>query len=369
MYIDRLTVQGIRNIQDADLRLSSGVNLFYGGNGSGKTSLLEAVHMLSRGRSFRTRKLSSVLNHESQTCTCFGLVRRGGNQASAIPIGLSRTGRSRVTFKVDGEVVTSASRLAETLPVQLVNSQSFDLLEGSPAHRRSFIDWGVFHVEHHYRELWSRFQRCLKHRNSLLRSDKIDRLQLSVWDREFCALSTQVDSARSQYLGELIATVESVLSRLSQAHQLAFEYIPGWQVGKSLEEALQDSFTRDRKSGFTHVGPHRGDLRVSTEGRTASDVLSRGQIKMLVFALKLAQADYFKERTGDSCVFLLDDLPAELDRAHQGAVSRILLEQGPQCFITGVDISSFAELLDIDQNPIKPKMFHVKHGVLSEQGA
>jgi DNA replication and repair protein RecF len=364
MYLEKLQVQGIRNIRDAHLTLSSGANLIFGLNGSGKTSLLEAIHILSRGRSFRTRNLATVINNDLTSCTCFGLVNSDDGHSASIPVGVMRDSGGKFVFKVRGEHVSTASQLADVLPVQIVNSDSFELLEGSPGARRSFIDWGVFHVEHTYREIWSRFQKCLKQRNSLLRHGKIDALQLAVWDREFCSLASQIDLYRRHYLDRLIYAVVEMLSHLGLAGEFEFKYQPGWDINQDLQTQLQASLVRDQKSGHTNLGPHRADLRIQVGKQAAADILSRGQIKTLVFALKLAQGCLFEAVTGRKCIFLLDDLPAELDIYHRRAVCQQLAAMGVQVLVTGVDREDLNELWA--DSATHPAMFHVKQGVVSK---
>ena len=362
MYLQKLQVQGIRNIVRADLSLSPGANLFYGLNGSGKTSLLEAVHLLARGRSFRTRNLKTVINLDDRSCTCFGLVCQSSDPgATSVPIGVMRNDQGRFVFKVNGEQVHSASRLAESLPVQIVNAESFQLLEGSPGGRRSFVDWGVFHVEHSFRELWGRFQRCLKHRNSLLRHGKIDPLQLTVWDREFCGLAEEIDRRREQYLAELHKYLPETLDKLGLSGEFQFRYVPGWDQRQGLQHQLTVALSRDQKVGFTQHGPHRADLRIYSGKHLAADVLSRGQIKTLVFALKIVQGRVLMEKTGLKCLFLLDDLPSELDEHHRRSVSRELANMGVQVLVTGVERRDL-ESLEFPDIPAAPKLFHVKHG-------
>ncbi|MCK9506246.1 MAG: DNA replication/repair protein RecF [Porticoccaceae bacterium] len=369
MYLEKLAIHGIRNIQRVECALSPGINIFYGRNGSGKTSILEAVHLLSRGRSFRTRNLKTLISHNLKECTCFGLVNTGtGAGNAAIPVGVNRTDNGNFVFKVAGEQVATASRLAEALPVQLINAESFDLLNGPPAGRRGFLDWGVFHVEHNYRELWARFQRCLKHRNSLLRHAKIDALQLAVWDREFVTLSEKIAAVREKYIQQLLPVVTQTLEALGQEADYSFRFLPGWDSSESLFEQLQASLLRDQKVGFTQAGSHRADVKILCGKGMAADVLSRGQAKMLVSALKLAQGILFKELAGKQCIFLLDDLPAELDRPHRLAVGRVLMEMGVQVLVTGVEKTDLIELWNVvGDGYSRPAVFHVEHGQVSRE--
>lgn len=363
MYLEKLTVQGIRNVVHAELDLSPGANFLFGLNGSGKTSLLEAIHILARGRSFRTRNLKTVINFGQKACTCFGLVNPGHSSlATSIPVGVMRDEKGSFIFKVNGRQVASASRLAEMLPIQVINSESFSLLEGSPKFRRSFVDWGVFHVEHSYRETFSRFQRCIKHRNSFLRHGKIDSIQLSVWDREFCGLSRQIDCLRRKYLNALDPYVNETVKGLGLTGGYEFRYMSGWDQSQSLESQLMNSLARDKKAGFTHTGPHRADLKIFFNGHPAAEILSRGQIKTLVIGLKIAQGKALKEIAGQQCIYLLDDLPSELDVNHRDVVSRQLSDMNVQVLVTGVERDDLESLSFSKSSLIPPAMFHVKHG-------
>ena len=371
MFLQRLAVTGLRNLDAVDIHLAPGVNLFYGINGSGKTSLLESVYLLSRGRSFRTRNLRSVINHQLPDCTCFGsLVDEAGRTTT---IGVNRTADGEFLFKVGGEPVRSASRLSETLPVQLLNSDSFQLLEGPSSHRRAFLDWGVFHVEQEFRHLWSRFQRCLKHRNSLLRHGRIDPLQLAVWDREFVQLADRIADLRALYTEDFQPVFNDIGTRLGVVAGVKLNSLAGWDRSQDLEALLRDGLDRDRKAGHTQLGPHRADLRIQVNGRAAAEVLSRGQAKVLVTALKLAQGCLLRQRSGRHCIYLLDDLPAELDPRHRAKVGALLRDMGVQVLVTGVEqkdlLASWPpDTGDEDPSPY-PRMFHVEQGRVLDTGS
>jgi len=360
-FLEKLVVRGIRNIHLAEIQLCPGFNLFYGLNGSGKSSILEAVYILSRGRSFRTRNLKTVITHGQPECTCFGVIRDEARNAS-VPIGVSRHGSGAFFFKVDGEYVQTASRLAEVMPVQLINSESYQLLNGAPGERRSYLDWGVFHVEHSYRLSLTRFQRCLKHRNSLLRRGKIDPLELSVWDKEFCILSQQITSARERYLEALVPVTHEVFAHLGLVGDYGFRFVPGWDTQTSLQEQLEGALERDQKVGFTQVGPHRADIRITAGQSLAADVLSRGQGKMLVYALKLAQGLLLKRLARRQCIYMLDDLPAELDGKHRANIGKLLSEMGVQVLITGVDRQDLQDIVRAEDTPLS--VFHVEQGAV-----
>ena len=361
MYLSRLDVLQVRNLKNVQISWHPGANIIYGANGSGKTSLLEAIYLLGRGRSFRHRDLRVVVNQDSDELVVAARVEREGYSQQ---LGIKRTAQGRFEARLDGESLQSAVQLVKQLPLQLIDAHSFTLLEGGPLQRRQFLDWGVFHVEHGYTNLWRRFQKALKQRNQLLRHGRIDKDQLRIWTAELIPLSEQITHYRKQYLVELNRQVVAVAECFDGLGILDIEYRPGWDVQRSLEEVMAADELRDVATGKTNHGAHKADIRVKVDGVAAAERLSRGQIKLLVYALKLAQGMHFQEKTGQPCLFLLDDLPAELDYEHRGQVVSCLNGLGCQYFMTGVDKSDFTGLVvGIDH-----QMFHMEHGVASVGG-
>jgi DNA replication and repair protein RecF len=366
MTLARLEVSGVRNLRAVALDSLANINICYGDNGSGKTSILESLYLLGLARSFRSSQIKSVITHGEQSCTVFGEVRPLGRGA-ALPVGVSRDREGALQVRISGRQVRTTSELAELLPLQLINSDSFNLLAGGPAHRRQFLDWGVFHVEHRFYQDWQRFQRCIKQRNSLLRHGKISASELRSWDREFSEAGEQIDARRTAYFEDLQQVFSTLMARLSgDLAPLELRYRRGWEKGKPLLDALASTEQGDRQQGFTQVGPQRADMRVMMQGYSAAETLSRGQQKLVVCALKLAQGQLLSERSQRRCVYLVDDLPAELDRHHCALVAEVLNELGAQVFITCVEKQDVAGVWP--QAAVGGSaMFHVEHGVVTRK--
>ncbi len=358
MTIHKLQINNIRNIQSVSLKPSEDINIFYGNNGAGKTTLLEAVHLLTHGRSFRASRHKSLILQGAQQATVFGTVGE-----TETPVGIQKDIKNNTQIRIAGEKVSQVSELARLVPVQVINSDAFQLLEGSPRNRRQFLDWGVFHVEHGFIRAWSDLQKSLKNRNTLLRSGKMSDQLRDVWDKEFVTAANTIDRLRQKYLGEFKERFHLLLQQLVELDELTLSYYRGWDKTKTFEEVLTDSLRRDLNSGFSHYGPQRADLRIRKDKLNAADLLSRGQQKLVVSALKLAQAeDLISRKNHRRCVFLLDDLPAELDRQHLTQICQLLESMDAQVFISCIDPSSFD---GIWKNQDRVKMFHVEHGALS----
>ncbi len=363
MTLNRLLIQNLRNIEGVDLSPSAQVNLIYGENGSGKTSVLEAINLLALGRSFRSHKSKPLIRHNQMSFTVFGRVL--ADDGSDVPIGISRNQDGEASFKVNGAAVPSAADLAAYFPVQVINSETFLLLEGSPKVRRQFIDWLVFHVEHGFFPVWKAIQQCLKHRNSLLRRDRIDPFELAPWDKELVALTERIDEFRKQSFNQFQQVFEELCKEFVNLDGIKVGYFRGWDKDRSYAEVLSSGLERDQRIGYTQSGSHRADLKISIQGQDASEVLSRGQQKLLVCALKIAQGYVFNRMTGRKSIYLVDDLPAELDERHRLLLVNWLATMGTQVFITGVEkdvlLSSWREKPELSR-----KMFHVEQGKITE---
>lgn len=354
--ITRLNVSSIRNLQKVELDPSNRVNLIYGANGSGKTSILESIHLLATGKSFRSTRIDPVIQNGAESSVVF--VELDGS----VNIGLHKSRNKQQVLKLLGSKQSNWAEVARLLPVLVLDSNTFMLLEGSPKIRRSFLDWGVFHVEPSYIDFWRDSRKCLANRNLLLKQNYPDIDQLTAWDVELCRSAQEVDSARKRYFEQFVPVFKEVHGKLSDMQELSLTYYRGWDHGKSLSDLLIEGRPTDHKYGATQNGPHRADIRVKIGKLNAVDILSRGQQKLLVGALKIAQGILLSRAVGKNCIFLVDDLPAELDVINRAAILYALDDLGGQLFITSVDENSMENCWRKDTIVAK---FHVEHGIIT----
>ncbi|PMR74691.1 DNA replication/repair protein RecF [Billgrantia endophytica] len=355
MSIKHLSFNGLRNLAAIDFAPGPGINLIIGANGSGKTSLLEGIHILGMGRSFRTRQLKNAIAHNAQAMTLFA--RLEGDPA--LPVGVRRARDAQeLEMRMSGERIGRLSQLIEAMPLQLVNPDAFRLLEGPPTGRREFLDWGVFHVKHEFFDAWRRARRALKHRNALLRHGRMDVNSLSAWELELAHWGERIDTLRSDWIAAFLPVFDETLASLLALPDLTLRYTRGWDRQRSLREVLEQGRRSDQQMGFTQQGPQRADLRIRLGRHPAVEVLSRGQQKLVVSALKLAQGRLLEQMTGQTCLYLVDDLPAELDSQHRRVFCRLLESMRCQAFITSVEHDA---LTGPWQSQTSLSMFHVKH--------
>ena len=350
MAISQLSLTDFRNLKSTTLDFDPEFNLISGDNGSGKTSLLEAIYVLCQAHSFRTHQLKQCIKNEQPGFLLFG-------RFSHFKAGIAKTGK-KLEIHVDGEIIKRRSELVRKAPINIVNADSFQLIEGAPQKRRAFLDWCLFHVEPRYAEHWMKFQHALKQRNRLLKMRQ-DLKLLDYWDQHLVDPSVQISDMRRQYCAELRNLLDEELAEILSGLAISVEYQQGWEDGSSLEEALVRHRERDTRSGFTSVGIHRDDLNLLSFGKDVIQTLSRGQGKRLCLALLLGVLKLVNKTCNKRIILLIDDLHSELDSKAQNMVYQQLADLDLQLFISNIE-----SLVPSGISAKEFKMFHVEHGII-----
>jgi len=346
MGLSRLQISHVRNLTDVTLSDLPRLNQFVGANGSGKTSLIEAVYLLGRAKTLRSNQIRPVIQRGEQSLTVFGINETGS------ALGVERS-TATTRIRIDQQDVRSRSELVSRLPLLLITPESHRLFELGPKLRRQFLDWAMFHVEPAFHGVWQTYQKALKQRNALLRSLAGD-TQLQPWEDLMVESGEALSELRDVVVRQLDPMMGRVTAELLELDPPELRYLPGWDQKQSLGEALLQGRDRDRARGYTGVGPHRADLAIQLADQPARDVVSRGQQKLLIAALCLAQAGLFANKRGQRSMLLVDDLAAELDAERRKAFFSVLTRYPGQVFITGT-----VAMTDIDP---EWKLFHVEHG-------
>jgi DNA replication and repair protein RecF len=328
MTLGRLQVTDFRCLQSVQLELDPQFTLISGPNASGKTSLLEAMYVLGRGRSFRTRRLEHLIRHGVERFVVFGEVDTANRR---VPMGVEGS-RAGIRAQIDGDKPSSLAELALQLPVQIIDPEVHHLIEEGPSRRRRFLDWGVFHVEQSFVGHWQRYQQVLKQRNAALKACQ-PRGVVSVWDSDLVRSGELLSAARARYVTTLSPRAE-VIGRNLLGMELSLSYRSGWAKDQSMTEALQQSWTHDQETAATQIGPHRAELAIRLDGTAVKDRISRGQQKLLAAALLIAQIKLFPEGSPVQPTLLLDDPAAELDDDRLAGLIREVSSQSVQLVVT-----------------------------------
>lgn len=345
MSLTTLHLRNVRNLADVRLDPEPEVNWLSGANGAGKTSVLEGIHLLARGRSFRSGSVSAVVSDGEDALQVFA--RRVDPEHA---LGVERS-RGDWSGRIDGSDSQRVSDFARRLPLVLVDPGSHALLAGGPDVRRNFLDWAMFHVEPSYLEGWRRYARLLRQRNAALKQNAADRM-LDAIESPMVEAAEWVDDLRSRYVEALSSTLDRVQDQLAlRMPELNLTYRSLAAGEGSLERALLESRPRDRERGFTSVGPHRAELVIRSGGRLAAPRLSRGQQKLAALMLKLGEFESLDRGAGRP-LLLLDDPVSELDSQHLQKLLDWVSDRSAQVWITAVEPPA---------DPVSA-VFHVEQG-------
>ncbi|MFT4058219.1 MAG: DNA replication/repair protein RecF [Legionella sp.] len=354
MILSELKIHSLRNIATAQMRLNPRFNFICGANGSGKTSILEALYLLSCGHSFRSREISPIITHGESSFTVFA---RGTKEET---ISIQKSPSELTQIKLNNQFCSTTSQLAYALPCQIFYSDLFQIIDAGASIRRSVLDWGLFHVKPEYLFLLKTYKKVLKQRNVLLRQ-RAPYLHFIPWDKQLSELAEQLDRLRYEYFTEWADEFTEVLSKLS-ALSCTLHYLKGWdrkKSGMSLDKVLAEHFESDCHKMYTQYGAHQADIQIESNESKVKQYLSRGQQKIILIALKLAQSNLVKQE----CLYLLDDLPAELDEEHQKRIIDYLAQMKGQYIITAN--SNIDHLLPYCENE-SSSLFYVVDGELSD---
>ena len=353
MQITRLNIERVRNLKTVALSELQPFNVFYGANGSGKTSILEAIHLLATGRSFRTHIPKHYILHDAQNAVVFA-------QSSSEKIGMQKHINGEQVMKVNGDHIATQGQLAKLLPLQHIDPQSTDIIDQGAKPRRQLLDWLMFHVEPEFYHAWQYYSRALKQRNSLLKSQRHLSLEsLEPWNKMLGEYGEILHSQRVAIVEQWNVFFQQDLHYLLPNLSVELQYIAGFHTELGLLHDLCIHHQKDVDRRYTEYGPHRADLRLKTPNGEADIVLSRGQKKLLIIALKLSQIAMLHACNKETVV-LLDDLTAELDLAAQQRLIERLSQLGSQVFITTLEHESVQKHLhDLS---ISHQLFHVENG-------
>lgn len=413
MYIKRLLINDFRNLEYVELTPCSGFNFICGPNGSGKTSIIEAIHYLSLARSFRTSSYQYLIRQGQPQFTLFAQVQ-ADNAELDTTIGLLRPRNGEPVIKINSDPITRMVDLIDHIYVQIIHPQGVELITKSAEVRRAFIDWGVYYTDPEFKQLWLQYRKTLKQRNTLLRRDGPKRRyqspfsdftpqltesiaglqgeasltlnaalasnlgfeqqnfgcdkhgfdkpnfgfdEMGVWDEALARLSEQITQKRQAYLEQLQVILQEIVGQFLPDFHLKFELNQGWEKGQDLRVLLAQNLEKDRGLGYTLYGCHRADLKIKNNNISAGATLSRGQLKMLVYAMRLAQGMLLRQLTNRTCIYLIDDLNSELDDRAQ----RILLDTLVSCQHQ-VFISNIQQELLFPSDTSQCKVFNLESG-------
>lgn len=347
MHIEKLDISNVRNLASVTINPGPGINFFYGENGSGKTAILEAIHILSMAKSFRNPRIRDLISHGTENLAVSTEIKESQNR---VVTGLTKTG-TETRIKYQGQKVTKTSEQARNIPLIVLSEESHKILDGGPRERRHWLDWSMFHVEQKYMEAWKQYYLALRHRNALLRH-KQNSNELDLWEKLMEENAVTLLEFKRNYL-------KNIEKSINNTEQNPFKNIEIYEtyVGmENLAASLLQGRGKDSEAGYTRYGPHRADIVIKINGKLAGKTLSRGQAKLFLTFLKIRQAIEFIKINDRSPIILVDDIGAELDSASMRCVFSEMSALGSQLFVNAV-LKRATRIINNDL-----ELFHVKHG-------
>ena len=342
MILTQVDIRGLRNLREVALTPAPGFNLLVGANGAGKSSILEAIHCLSVGHSFRTRKVRELITRgEDEFTLACHMLDIASDQTHRS--GLRRHRDGTTELRLDYEEIRSIAQVTQLMPIKALTPDSHSLIQDGPNGRRQFIDWGTFHVEHGFFDAWKVYRRALAQRNQSLK-DNVSDSEVCSWDEQLIGSGNQLDQYRRKYTASLQSTLEQLLRSMNTRFHVELKYRSGWTDGTNLEEALAKSLNNCRRFRTTTVGPHRAELQISADDVLARQVLSRGQQKLLVYAMHLGQLVLLHQITNKPAIVLCDDLPSELDQEQSGKILAQIAQLNSQVFLTSTEPQNLPDI-------------------------
>ncbi len=365
MIVSRIELENFRNIERASLSFSNTFNLFTGKNSQGKTNMLEAIHLFSLGRSFRTRRQDELIMFDRE----YFFLSLGGESDTGVKFNLDmgREKGGRFKVSVNGKKLSSISEIIGVIPTVIFTAEDIYLTSGPPAARRTFLDYTNAQISPLFLEELKDYRRIIKHRNALLRrvgEGEIDAEELGAWDEILSekgaavvegrmAIAGEVERRAGELLAEILAGDEPI--RLDYRRSFGSE---GSNNRESLLEALRESRWNELRRGYTLAGPHYDDVGIYIGDIDIRKYGSQGRRRLVAIVLKLAQAATIMEMRDERPVVLLDDIFSELD---DEITSRLggLLSDRYQSFITSPGRGG------IPREAEGASVFHVEMGRIS----
>jgi DNA replication and repair protein RecF len=354
LRIAKLKIENLRNIKNAEIYPGNRLNIFIGENGAGKTTLLESIYLLARARSFRTNQNKHLISQNEKELIIYTEIEN--DNGTQTKIGLSKQ-KQKTQIKCNGQQVSKLSQLASAIPLTIITPNIQRVIEEGPVHRRKLLNWGMFHVEQSYGQLFLRYKKTLNQRNRALTAKSQD---VRIWSRKLSELGEEINKLQEKYLKEW----NNALLLLEKENQTKLGYklelSKGWRNDISLQDALDEYLLSDQERGYTTPGPHRLDIKIVKDGDNIKTSCSRGQNKLVAINIMLAQTLMMTSRSKENPLLLIDDLHSELDNKNYHDMIDLISKLKIQTFVTSLNESIMDQKIDVGLF----QMFHVEHGVV-----
>ena len=359
MYINQFTATSLRSLDFITLNPNKHINIILGKNNAGKTSVLEGIFYASSLKSFKSVPPASLVANKSNELKILIKYSKISENAA---ISIEKSLKSSIVKKINDERA-STKQLLEAFPVLALNFGSSNIISGSSEDRRSLLDWGSFHVEHSYLDLYKDYSKSLKQRNSLLKKNELS--NIDYWTELVSSLGSKIGTIRNAYFNELNAMFENIKVEMqnllpniyADIKESKITYNQGWPTDLSLKESLKNNLTKDMVLKHTTTGPHRADIIFSAGPGDLKNVSSMSTQIISSLLVIMSQARVFHVKHEHSPIILIDDLFFGIDDKNLQLVINLLKSSKAQCFITAPDLYRDKLEAIIGNNNVQMYMF------------
>ena len=333
MFVRKITLRNYRNYDNVELEFSPKLNVLVGDNAVGKTNIVEAIHFLSLARSFRTSESSELIKNRRQFASIEARVEENTTHKDIVAIITP----SSKKITCDGKTVRKMSELSSLVNAIVFEPKDSLMFNDSPLVRRNFLDINLSKKSRIYLEDLMSFEKLLKERNTILKSENIDKVQLNVVTDQLIAVQEAISRYRQAYIGEINSVLSKIITSLKGENEMAkLEYVPFVKPDAKFIESARALYEKNLESDIKHrvtqLGIHREDMKMILNGNDISSYGSQGENRISVIALKLAPYFLIEEQSKRPIV-VLDDVMSELDKDHRARLVKFL-EKFEQVFIT-----------------------------------
>jgi DNA replication and repair protein RecF len=329
MRLVELKCDGFRSLRDVVFRPGPGINIIRGYNAQGKTTLLEAVYYVATSKSHRTANERELVREGADGFRARAHVQRK-HRAVVIEANWYQ-GVKR--FRVNGVAQTRVSDILGKIHVVFFSPEDVQLVKGAAGFRRQFLDMELSQLLPSYLHALQQYRQVLRQRNTLLRDPKADPGLLDVWDEQMALHGALLIEERAKYIEQLDKLARVAYTQIAGEERLELQYQPDVKLSSALGGILRQTRNSDLQRGMTTRGPHRDDFEILIGGRAARSFASQGQQRTATLALKLADVELMKERTGELPVLMLDEVLSELDEKRASRLFQSI-QKGMQCLLT-----------------------------------
>tara|TARA_B100001142_G_scaffold1163_1_gene1175 strand:- start:10515 stop:11591 length:1077 start_codon:yes stop_codon:yes gene_type:complete len=320
--LTNISIKHFRCFESVEISLSPGINFFYGCNGSGKTSMLEAVFIFSSGKSFKSSNPSSLIKHKKDD-----FYLKGFDSKKGYIVEVEKNQNKPISVKLNNNKIVT-SRLIKEFPCTPIHNNTFSFTDAPPDFRRKLLDRSIFIAEQAFSSSWFSFYRTLKQRNALLKDNRIS--DIYAWNQKLSDEGKVLTDYRKDFFDKTILEFNNLLEILEPNNVFDFfdlisiEFYKGWDSIKSLKETLENNLQKDLQRKTTTQGPHKADIKFLINNEDARQILSRGEQKFFSILWSCAQHEVLKRLYEIEATLIIDDIKSELDERVFGLFVELL---------------------------------------------